>query len=325
MIRKIIIFLALTGIPASLLSDVEIPVSGKRGEGLAQVLRIYGRPKRLADPAELTFTVRDCFEGKDITIAGGIISEAYEVSGLVCPDWWKEYDFYGDTITRDLVNFYPVSSDVKRHRADLPPGNSITIPHFETPLWSAGVTRLSDIDTEIYVPPVALRGRLARAYFYMVVMYPHGVMRPRAYSMFTGRPYPGLTDYAKDLLLEWHRTYPVGEDEKELNNLMERLQLNRNPFVDDPMLVDYLWGDKAVEIVEIEGKPVPLHSTYRATDTIYFTTPSAPADAVWSVDGHTITAPSVPASTYTAGPHDITFRSAETGECGRVMIKIEEK
>lgn len=325
MIRKIIIFLVLTGIPASLLSDVEIPVSGKKGEGLAEVIRVYGRPKRLAESSELTFSMPDRFEGKDVSLIAGVLPEGYEASGLICPDWWREYDVYGDTISRDLANFYPISEDVKRHRADLPPGASVTTPHFETPLWSAGVARVWDVDTELYVPPVALLGRLARAYFYMAVMYPQGIMRPRAYSMFTGRPYPGLTSYALGLLLEWHQTYPVGEDEREMNELMERLQHNRNPFVDDPGLVDYLWGDKTGEVVEVEGKPVPLHSTYRPSDTIYFTTPSAPEDAVWSVDGRVVTAPSVPASAYSAGTHDVIFRSALTGESGYAMIKIEEK
>ncbi len=319
--RKLSVFLLLTGISVSGFSDTEMPVAGKSGAGLAEVLRCYGAPRRLAELSELDFTMTDHFTGTQVTVEGGRLPEGYSASGLVCPEWWKELDVYGDTVWRDLANYYPASEDVRRHRADRPPGDVVT-PTFEAPSWRAGIGRLGSIDTEFYEPPASLRGRLARTYFYMTVMYPQGIMRPRAYTMFTGASYPGLTVYGRELLMKWHREAAPDREEKELNEMMRRFQGNSNPFVDNPSFAEYLWGEKAGEVYAEEGKPVPLHSTYRLADDIWLTTPSAPSDALWSIDGVAVTGERVAAKSVGAGEHDVEFYSPLAGMSGRVMIKI---
>lgn len=320
--RKLIAFLLLAGIPASGFPDVEMPVSGKRGEGMAEVIRVWGAPRRLAAPDELTFTSTDHFGGCEVSVEAGRLPAGYQNSGLVCPEWWSELDTYGDTVTRDLANWFPASADVMRHRADLPPG-VVTTAKFETPLWSAGTGFLGAIEAGFYSPPESIRGRLARAYFYMAVMYPQPAMRPKAYTMFSGDTYPALTAYAVEMLLGWHRAYPPAEEEFGLNRLMTRLQGNENPFVSHPEYAEYLWGDKAGEVYGQPGEPVPLHSRYRLSDTIHLSTPSAPADASWSIDGRAVKGTSVDAAAIGRGHHDVMFTSKSTGLTGRVMIIIE--
>ena len=61
----------------------------------------------------------------------------------------------------------------------------------------------------------------------------------------------GLSDYGKALLLKWHRQDPVSQKEIDRNNGVEAVQGNRNPFVDYPCLVEYLWGDHAGEAVTL--------------------------------------------------------------------------
>ena len=53
----------------------------------------------------------------------------------------------------------------------------------------------------------------------------------------------GLSAYGKAILLAWHREDPVSQQEIRRNGLVEADQGNRNPFVDYPCLVEYLWGD----------------------------------------------------------------------------------
>ncbi len=322
MLRKSIFFLLLAGIPASGFPDVEMPVSGKRGAGLAEALRSCCYPRRLAGQSGMTFVMTDHFEGCEISIENGALPNGYTASGLVCPDWWKEHDCYGDTVTLDLANYYPASRDVVRYRADYPPG-TVTTAIFENTLWRSGIGKIGSTDANVYEPPVELRGRLARTYFYMSVIYPQAIMRTKAYTMFSGSKYPFLTDYALGLLLHWHRDYPPGSDEMELNARMETLQGNVNPFVSNPEFAEYLWGDKAGEVYAEAGHPVPLHSTYSVADMVYLTTPSAPADAVWYVNGKKAGYSSVSASALGAGDHDIMYSSASTGAVGYVMIKIE--
>ena len=57
----------------------------------------------------------------------------------------------------------------------------------------------------------------------------------------------GLSEYGKALLLKWHRQDPVSQKEIDRNSGVEAVQGNRNPFVDYPCLVEYLWGNKAGE------------------------------------------------------------------------------
>ena len=61
----------------------------------------------------------------------------------------------------------------------------------------------------------------------------------------------GLSDYGKALLLKWHRQDPVSQKEIDRNNGVEAVQGNRNPFVDYPCLVEYLWGDHVGESVTL--------------------------------------------------------------------------
>lgn len=57
----------------------------------------------------------------------------------------------------------------------------------------------------------------------------------------------GLSNYGMALLLKWHRQDPVSQKEIDRNAGVEAVQGNRNPFVDYPCLVEYLWGNKTGE------------------------------------------------------------------------------
>ena len=44
-------------------------------------------------------------------------------------------------------------------------------------------------------------------------------------------------------LLQWHIDDPVDDFEVNRNNIIYGYQENRNPFIDHPSLVSYIWGD----------------------------------------------------------------------------------
>ena len=62
----------------------------------------------------------------------------------------------------------------------------------------------------------------------------------------------GLTKYGVALLMKWHRQDPVSQKEIDRNNGIQQTQGNRNPFIDYPYLVEYIWGEMSGEILEMD-------------------------------------------------------------------------
>ena len=50
--------------------------------------------------------------------------------------------------------------------------------------------------------------------------------------------------WALEMLIKWHEQDPVDEKERKRNEANYSIQGNRNPFIDYPELVDYIWGNK---------------------------------------------------------------------------------
>ena len=63
--------------------------------------------------------------------------------------------------------------------------------------------------------------------------------------MFSGSQ---LLDWAQQMMVQWHNADPVSEKETNRNQVIyHQIQHNRNPFIDCPELVDYLFGSRVGE------------------------------------------------------------------------------
>lgn len=92
-------------------------------------------------------------------------------------------------------------------------------------------------NTKFYEPPLSAKGDVARMIFYMAVRY--GFTVDNLANQGTAARHGKLTD-----LLEWNELDPVDPYEIRRNNIVYGYQKNRNPFVDHPELVRYIFGDK---------------------------------------------------------------------------------
>ena len=102
----------------------------------------------------------------------------------------------------------------------------------------------------VFEPADDYKGDVARIYFYMVTCYKDKKFSQggKGYLMFTWDGTEcGFTDKAIKCLLKWHRNDPVSQKEIDRNNKVAQKQGNRNPFVDDPELAEYIWGEKKNE------------------------------------------------------------------------------
>lgn len=87
----------------------------------------------------------------------------------------------------------------------------------------------------------SFKGDVARAAFYLAIRYN---------GLTVSDGFPSQTGVLGDLetLLQWHKDDPVDDFEMNRNNVIYTWQNNRNPFIDYPELVDYIWGDKQNEV-----------------------------------------------------------------------------
>lgn len=87
----------------------------------------------------------------------------------------------------------------------------------------------------------SFRGDVARGVLFLAVRY-------NELEVVNG--FPSLTGQMGDLatLLNWHRNDPPDDYEMNRNNVVYNWQFNRNPFIDMPDLVEYIWGNNVGDV-----------------------------------------------------------------------------
>lgn len=157
--------------------------------------------------------------------------------------WNREHTFPRsrggfDSIAADTVSdgkdlFWPTNADSTRHANSDAHGIRAVDA-------SENIARGNLFYGQYVGPPGAqggFRGDVARGIFYLVVRY-------NGLEVVNGFP-EDTTGLFGDLatLLDWHRNDPPDDYEMNRNNVVFSWQRNRNPFIDLPNLVEYLWGD----------------------------------------------------------------------------------
>ena len=171
--------------------------------------------------------------------------------------WWggDENDAY-----TDLYHLNPADRVANNNKSNYPPGILNDSNKVNNGVFFMG----KDKEWNDYAFSVIdeYKGDFARAYFYISTAY-HNMKWDASYSKYvTNNSYLTFTPYLIQVLLQWHRIDPVSE--KEINRLdaISTIQHNRNPFIEYPELVEYIWGDK-------QGQAVDLSSLTRTTSADY--------------------------------------------------------
>lgn len=144
------------------------------------------------------------------------------------------YSIEEDDIANGMIPDWTTNADSLRH------GNSDA--HHLRPALSSENSSRGNKNFGDYTGPVgnqgSFKGDVARAVFYMALRY-------NDLSLVNGFPTSADAGQLGDLqtLLEWHELDPPDDYEMNRNNVIYNWQNNRNPFIDMPELVDYIWGD----------------------------------------------------------------------------------
>ena len=213
-----------------------------------QVLDMYSNNLRYFNPDKPTASVAE-----------------FDIEHMLPKSWWG-----GDVNPAycDLYHLVPADYSANRsklnHAPGIPADSSFNNGSFVTGSGAAyGLTR-------VFCPADEYKGDFARAYFYIAACYGDSLK-----WLETGEPSIAVTNkgwqefqpWLKDLLVEWHRLDPVSK--KELDRAIEvnKIQGNRNPFIDYPELVEYIWGNKQGQKVDFRQLTQSYGDAYDETTT----------------------------------------------------------
>ena len=170
------------------------------------------------------------------------VGDCYNREHSIPNSWWGGSS--SDTAYSDLHHIFPVDGWVNGQRGNYPFGDCANGTAKGT--GKLGTCTFSGYTGTVFEVADEYKGDFARVYFYFATRY---MMRMSSYTsgtgsvVFTSSSYLGLTTWAINQLLDWHRGDPVSTLETNRNDAVYGLQRNRNPFVDNPELVEYIWGN----------------------------------------------------------------------------------
>ena len=171
------------------------------------------------------------------------IGDCYNREHSIPNSWWGGSDT--DSAYTDLHHMFPVDGWVNNERGNHPFGDCAN--GVATGTGKLGNCTSSGYNGVVFEVADEYKGDFARVYFYFATRY---MTRMSDFTsgtgsvVFSSSTYLGMTTWAINQLLAWHRNDPVSSLEMTRNDNVYSIQRNRNPFVDNPELVEYIWGNK---------------------------------------------------------------------------------
>jgi endonuclease I len=196
------------------------------------------------------------------------VCDCYNREHSVPKSWFSE----ARPMYSDGFHLYPTDGKVNGLRSNFPYGETnaqaLSSSYGSNALGKLGNSSFAGFSGTVFEPDDQYKGDLARTYFYMATRYAN-LCSGWGNSVF-GSNNNGLTDYAKNLFLKWHRQDPVSQKEIDRNDAIFGYQHNRNPFIDHPELAEYIWGNQVgtawhyitnsidlADVTQLEIYPIP--------------------------------------------------------------------
>lgn len=96
---------------------------------------------------------------------------------------------------------------------------------------------------KVWQPSKEWQGDFARDYMYMATAYQNLTWASEGTNSLQQGDYPTLKEWAYKQYIAWAKEDPVNAKEVARNNAVHQIQGNRNPYIDFPNLMEYVWGD----------------------------------------------------------------------------------
>lgn len=200
-------------------------------------------------------TVWDIYTDDYVDMPNSGAASGMNIEHTFPKSWWGggKNDAYCD-----IMHLMPVNSSVNSRRSNHP------YAEVASESWSNSRSKVGSPKSgqgggasTVFEPDDEYKGDLARTYFYMVTCYQNLSWQGNGLLTAANGTYPTLQDWAIDMLLDWHRNDPVSQKELDRNDAVYVHQGNRNPFIDYPDMVEYIWGTMQSEEWTGEGGVLP--------------------------------------------------------------------
>lgn len=215
--------------------------------------------------------------------------KGYNREHAMCQSWFGTTSLAGKEMSSskknspgsDIFHIYPASYGMNSRRGNRPYGEVLTADNtsgngtkygkpvttiaIDNSVAGAYVEGSITLSTNVLEPADEYKGDIARSYFGTMVKWAgewafnkneNGCVifdaTIDADTHYGPENNYGLTNYGLAMLLKWHRQDPVSQKEIDRNNGIQLTQGNRNPFIDYPYLVEYIWGEKSGEELNLD-------------------------------------------------------------------------
>ena len=151
--------------------------------------------------------------------------------------WWGKTEVQA---YKDLYNLMPCKSKINSTKSNYPMGKVVSGDK------GNGWTKVGKGDDNkwYWEPADPWKGDFARGYMYMATAYQdYKWSGDRALQILQQGDYPTLKEWAYKLYIQWAKADKPDAVEIKRNNDVAKIQGNRNPYVDFPNLMEYVWGD----------------------------------------------------------------------------------
>ena len=150
-----------------------------------------------------------------------------------CEGQWVREHVFPRSLGNPNLEYEGPGSDAHHLRAiDFYMNNSRSNKRFANGSGNAGT-----VSGSYFYPGDEWKGDVARMMMYMYVRY-----QSQCLAIVVGSGDTTYNEDMPDIFLEWNAEDPVSEYEMNRNNVLNNMQGNRNPFIDNPYLATIIWG-----------------------------------------------------------------------------------
>ena len=238
---------------ATLLAELRKSVAGGRPDSYNELWNTYLKAYVKNDgylkdyySSYSKYTSKD----RDHGSGGSKEGEKYNREHSIPKSWWGGSTAAGSQGADPFI-VIPADKFVNNKRSSYPLGKVARVTYTSID----GYSKLGESDPSygysgtVFEPNDNVKGDLARIVFYSIVKYENSYKWTSGggsaiYSGDKNKNF-GLTNYAVKLFTKWNEMDPPDAFEISMNNALNKIQGNKNPFIEHPEYVNMIWGNAA--------------------------------------------------------------------------------